>query len=58
MKTPLGWVYVVTHANAKDLLKIGITRSPANRRVKKWKYKVHPLSVATETNRNLLSSYA
>ena len=28
----LGWVYVVTHANAKGLCKIGITRNPANRK--------------------------
>lgn len=27
----MGWVYVVTHANAKGLFKIGITRNPANR---------------------------
>ena len=48
MKTPLGWVYIVTHANAKGLLKIGITRNPANRRVKKWQFTAHPSSVATE----------
>ena len=28
----MGWVYVVTHANAKGLFKIGITRNPANRK--------------------------
>ena len=31
-KAELGWVYVVTHANAKGLFKIGITRNPANRK--------------------------
>ncbi len=32
MKTSTGWVYVVTHSNAKGLFKIGITRNPANRK--------------------------